>query len=127
MDRSGLYLAFLPLVLSGRAELLDNQRLFSELRSLQRRTRSGRRDRVDHPPRMQDDLANAGAGVCSLLVVGKSYTGVLGYYKMLMHEEEAKKPPLKSKTRNRKKARSPSGAPGPIYLEIERRKWQWQN
>ena len=111
MDRSGLYLAFLPLVLSGRAELLDNQRLFSELLSLQRRTRSGRRDRVDHPPRRHDDLVNAGAGVCSLLMVGKSYPGVLGYYKMLVPEEEGKKAAPEVKNQEQKKGPQPFRCP----------------
>jgi len=39
-DKSSLYLAFLPLVLSGRVELLDLRQLFAELRNLVRRTRS---------------------------------------------------------------------------------------
>jgi hypothetical protein len=64
-DKSTLYLEFLPLVLSGRAEILDIRQLFSELRNLVRRTRSAGRDLVDHPPRGQDDLANATAGACS--------------------------------------------------------------
>jgi hypothetical protein len=66
-DKSGLYLDFLPLVLSQRVELLDSKPLVAELRSLERRTRSASRDLVDHPPRGHDDLANAVAGVCSRL------------------------------------------------------------
>ncbi|MCL6622897.1 MAG: hypothetical protein K6T55_12480 [Syntrophobacterales bacterium] len=49
-DKSRIYLDFLPLVLSGRCELLDLSRLSSELRNLVRRPRSGGRDLVDHPP-----------------------------------------------------------------------------
>jgi hypothetical protein len=64
-DKSTLYLELLPLVLSGRVELLDIRQLFAELRNLVRRTRSAGRDLVDHPPRGQDDLANATAGACS--------------------------------------------------------------
>jgi len=64
-DKSTLYLELLPLVLSGRAEILDIPQLFSELRNLVRRTRSAGRDLVDHPPRGQDDLANATAGACA--------------------------------------------------------------
>lgn len=66
-DKSAIYLEFLPMVLSGRVELLDNKTLFSELRSLERRTRSSGRDLVDHPPKGHDDLANAAAGSCVLV------------------------------------------------------------
>ena len=40
-DKSRIYLDFLPLVLSGRCELLDLKRLTNELRDLVRRPRSG--------------------------------------------------------------------------------------
>jgi hypothetical protein len=66
-DKSGLYLDFLPLVLSQRIELLDSKPLVHELRSLERRTRSASRDLIDHPPRGRDDLANSVAGICSRL------------------------------------------------------------
>jgi hypothetical protein len=67
-DKSRIYLDFLPLVMSGNVELLDNKTLISELRGLERRTRSGGRDSVDHPPgpKQHDDLGNATAGVCTL-------------------------------------------------------------
>ena len=42
--------------------LLDNRRLVSQLTSLERRTSSGGRDRVDHPREGHDDLCNAAAG-----------------------------------------------------------------
>jgi hypothetical protein len=60
----------LPLVLSGRCELLDLKRLINELRDLVRRPRSGGRDLVDHPPRGSDDLANAVAGAVTLAGAG---------------------------------------------------------
>jgi hypothetical protein len=66
-DKSQLYIDFLPLVLSQKVELLDLKTLKSELVSLERRTRSAGRDLVDHGPRGHDDLANAVAGVCSLI------------------------------------------------------------
>jgi hypothetical protein len=65
-DKSALYLAFLPMVLSGQVELLDLKMLKSELVGLERRARSGGRDSVDHGPRGHDDLANAVAGACTL-------------------------------------------------------------
>ena len=39
---------------------------------MERRTRSAGRDLVDHPPKGHDDLANAVAGVCSLLAVRRA-------------------------------------------------------
>ncbi|MBU4357126.1 MAG: hypothetical protein KJ822_17570 [Proteobacteria bacterium] len=66
-DKSKIYLDSLPLVMSGNVELLDNKHLFNELRSLERKTRSGGRDTVDHPPRGHDDLANAVAGAATLV------------------------------------------------------------
>jgi hypothetical protein len=67
-DKSSLYLEYLPLVLSGRVELLDLKHLKRELRDLERKTRSAGRDLVDHPPRGTDDLANVTAGACVLAV-----------------------------------------------------------
>jgi hypothetical protein len=66
-SKSDLYIDFLPMVLSGRVELVDNKTLFHELRGLERRPWRGRRDLVDHPPRGQDDLANSVAGACVML------------------------------------------------------------
>jgi hypothetical protein len=63
-DKSSIYLEFLPMILSGRVELVENKTLFNELQVLERRTRKGGRDLVDHPPRGQDDLANSVAGAC---------------------------------------------------------------
>jgi hypothetical protein len=81
-DKSSLYLAFLPQVLSAQVELLDNQHLFNELRSLERRTRKGGKDSVDHPPKGHDDLANAVAGVCSLLGLNRmAGGGIFEYYR----------------------------------------------
>jgi len=61
-NKSEIYLEFAPLMMQGQVDLLDNKRLFNQLRSLDRRTRSGGRDLVDHPPGGHDDLANAAAG-----------------------------------------------------------------
>jgi hypothetical protein len=77
-SKSDLYIDFLPMVLSGRVELVENKTLFSELRALERRTRKGGRDLVDHPPgpKSHDDLANAVAGVCIQLRGKVSRPGV---------------------------------------------------
>jgi hypothetical protein len=61
-DRSEIYLNALPLLTSGRARLLDNDRMLSQFCSLERRTSTSGRDKVDHPRDQHDDLANAIAG-----------------------------------------------------------------
>jgi hypothetical protein len=68
-DKSTIYLEFLPMILSGRVELLDNGHLAGELRTLERRTRKGGRDLVDHAPKGHDYLVNAVAGVCTLMAL----------------------------------------------------------
>lgn len=62
-SRSQLYLELLPRLCSGEIELLDNEKLINQFASLERKTRSGGRDTVDHPPGGHDDLSNAVAGV----------------------------------------------------------------
>jgi hypothetical protein len=64
LNKSEIYLEFEPLLAQGQLELLDNKRMFSELRGLERRTRSGGKDSVDHGPGCHDDVANAAAGAC---------------------------------------------------------------
>ena len=65
--RSEIYLAFLPLLNSRRVELLDDERTVGQITSLERRTTRTGRDIVDHPPGMNDDLANVIGGVSELL------------------------------------------------------------
>jgi hypothetical protein len=67
-DRSAIYLECLPLFTSGRVRLLDHKRLVGQFASLERRTSSLGRDRVDHGPNGHDDLCNAAAGA---LVMGE--------------------------------------------------------
>jgi hypothetical protein len=61
-SKSDLYRDLLPILNSGRAELLDVPRLVSQLCGLERRTARGGRDSVDHAPGAHDDLANSVAG-----------------------------------------------------------------
>jgi hypothetical protein len=61
--KSDLYRDLLPLLNSGRVELLDLPRLVAQLCSLERRTARGGRDSIDHPPGAHDDVANCVAGV----------------------------------------------------------------
>jgi hypothetical protein len=65
-DRSSIYLDALPLFASGRVHLLDNDRLVSQFASLERRSFSGGRDRVDHCRNGHDDLCNAASGALTL-------------------------------------------------------------
>lgn len=61
--KSQLYAELLPRLCSGEIELLDNETLVHQLSSLERRTRSGGRDIIDHAPGQHDDVANVCAGV----------------------------------------------------------------
>jgi len=66
VDRSAIYLEFLPLVNSNTVLLLDVPEMLRELRGLERRRGASGRDRVDHRPGSFDDLANAAAGALVL-------------------------------------------------------------
>ncbi|MBU1222308.1 MAG: hypothetical protein KKA22_04015 [Gammaproteobacteria bacterium] len=61
LPKSDIYLNAEPLFATGAVQLLDQRQLLTELRQLERRTGSGK-DRIDHPPRGHDDLANAACG-----------------------------------------------------------------
>jgi len=65
-DRSSIYLDCLPLFTSGKVRLVDHKRLVSQFSSLERRTSSVGKDRVDHGPGGKDDLCNAAAGALVL-------------------------------------------------------------
>jgi len=69
-SKSSIYEAFLPLLNSGRAELLDNDRLRGQLLGLERRSGRTGRDSIDHPVGGHDDAINAVAG--ALLLAGVS-------------------------------------------------------
>jgi len=70
MVRSELYLTLLPLLNSGKLDLLDNPRLVSQLCGLERRTARSGKDSIDHAPGQHDDIANAVAGACVLVGAG---------------------------------------------------------
>jgi hypothetical protein len=61
--KSDIYRDALPLLNSGRTQLLDIPRLTAQLCGLERRTSRGGRDSIDHTPGAHDDIANAVAGV----------------------------------------------------------------
>lgn len=63
LDKSSIYLEVLPAFAERRVTLLDDKRLITELRMLERKPRTGgKSDVVDHAPNMHDDAANACAG-----------------------------------------------------------------
>ncbi len=76
--KSELYLEFLPIICSRGVELLDVKRLVDQLSNLERRTRSGGKDSVDHPQGGRDDLANAVAGAVVMASKGTIRVGGLG-------------------------------------------------
>ena len=72
--KSEIYRDVLPLVMSGRVELLDDRRVRTQLAALERRTGRSGREAIDHAPSGHDDLANAAAG--ALLAVVQTVPGV---------------------------------------------------
>ncbi len=64
--KSDIYRELLPLLNSGKVELLDLPRLTVQLCGLERRTARGGRDSIDHSPNAHDDVANAAAGALVL-------------------------------------------------------------
>jgi hypothetical protein len=77
-SKSDLYRDALPLLNSGRIELLDNKRLISQICGLERRVARGGRDSIDHPPgygaNAHDDVANSALGAL-VLASGMSADG----------------------------------------------------
>jgi hypothetical protein len=65
-NKNVLYAELLPKICANEIELLDDPALVQQLASLERRTRAGGRDIIDHPPGGHDDLANVVAGVATL-------------------------------------------------------------
>lgn len=72
-NRSEIYLAALPLLLSGRARLLDNQTLRQQLAGLERRAHPGGRETVDHGAGGHDDVSNAACGALALAGVRQAF------------------------------------------------------
>ena len=66
LDRSEVYIDFLPLVTSGSVSLLDHPKAIAQLSALERRTFPSGKDRIDHPLNAHDDIANSVAGAAVL-------------------------------------------------------------
>lgn len=65
--KNQIYSEFLPLLMSKRCDLIDNEKLMNQLIALERRTARGGKDSIDHPPNGHDDIANVAAGVLTML------------------------------------------------------------
>lgn len=64
--KNEIYVQALPLLMGQRCELLDNQKLITQLSSLERKCSRGGRQSIDHPPSGHDDAANAACGALAL-------------------------------------------------------------
>ena len=71
-DRSAIYVECLPLFTAGRARIIDSKKLVTQFASLERRTSSVGRDRVDHGRDGHDDICNAAAGAMTLAASGRA-------------------------------------------------------
>jgi len=83
--KSVIYGNVLPLLNSGRVELLDHPRLQTQLLALERRTARGGRDTIDHAPGGHDDLANAVAGAL-VAALGPSEPAMLTWLRREVEE-----------------------------------------
>ncbi len=80
--KSDLYRDLLPMLNSGRAELLDLAKLGAQLVGLERRTARSGRESIDHAPGGHDDVANAVAG--ALLATSSSGMSALDRARALL-------------------------------------------
>jgi hypothetical protein len=81
--RSEIYLAFLPMVMSTRCELLDNKRLVNQFVGLERRVARSGKDSIDHSPNAHDDVCNSAAGALVKALGGAGELGLIEYFKNL--------------------------------------------
>ena len=81
--KSDIYRDMLPLLNSGRVELLDLPRLSTQLCALERRTARGGKDSIDHAPGAHDDIVNAVAGAITLTLPNTQFAGwgILEHYR----------------------------------------------
>jgi hypothetical protein len=93
--KSDIYAELLPTLNSGKARLLDNERLLNQLVGLERKMARGGRDSIDHSPGGFDDVVNAAAGT---LVEAAGLTGdgfdMSTYIKAYLGEQAPASAPL---------------------------------
>jgi hypothetical protein len=70
-NKSDLYRDLLPKLNSGQIVLPKNDRLVAQLCGLERKTARSGKDSIDHGPGGRDDVCNAVAGACDLIVLAE--------------------------------------------------------
>jgi len=70
LTKNDIYLHFQPIVSMRKVRLLDNETLKNQLLCLERKTRQGGCDSIEHPRGLFDDLANSVAGCAVSLIKG---------------------------------------------------------
>lgn len=78
--KSEIYGEFLPMLNSGRVDLLDHKKLRAQLLGLERRTARSGKDSIDHAPGAHDDVVNAVAGVLHGLLASTSHAQDYGFF-----------------------------------------------
>jgi len=96
LNKSQLYLELVSVICSNNIELLDDEVSIRQLASLERRTRSGGKDIVDHPTGGHDDLSNTIAGAS--FVTGRRKKQAGGLFR---HHTDKADDELKQIKRNR--------------------------
>jgi len=66
LDKNRIYVEALGLINLRTVILPDNEKMKNQFMSLERRTRSGGVDTIDHPPGCHDDIANAISGAITI-------------------------------------------------------------
>lgn len=77
-NKSQIYADFLPMLNTGDVCLLDHARSTSQIANLERRQRWGGKSSIDHPLHSHDDVANAVAGVATLIKASRLLAGEEG-------------------------------------------------
>jgi len=72
LDKNDIYLHFQPIVSMHKVQLLENEVLKNQLMCLERKTRQGGKDAIEHPRGLHDDLANSVAGCAVSLIKGST-------------------------------------------------------
>jgi hypothetical protein len=115
-DRSAIYQDALPLFTSGRVRLLDNPRMVNQFASLERRTSSLGKDRIDHPPNGSDDVCNAVALSMVLASAVSDWSGSRAFLELARRDMAA----LSTAPGH------PPGAPQPIEREWAKGSPEWE-
>lgn len=72
LTKNDIYLHFQPIVAMHKVQLLENETLKNQLLCLERKTRQGGCDSIEHPRGLHDDLANSVAGCAVMLAKGST-------------------------------------------------------